>query len=150
AHRRALAIYRSGTGRVADIALALWYIGCAQQAGGQLDEAERTYLESLQAYRKLQGEENADVADILHALGTVRLGKGDFAQAEQRLTEAVAMRRKLLGDKDKATRATAGELVALYEKRHAAQPGAGYDAKASEWRENLKQWDAAAKSATGD
>jgi hypothetical protein len=39
-------------------------------------------------------------------------------------------------------------LVELYEARHEAEPGQGYDAKAAEWRMKLEQWQATAQSST--
>ena len=42
-----------------------------------------------------------------------------------------------IGDLRKEAAETAGALVELYEARHAAEPGEGYDATAAEWRAKL-------------
>lgn len=45
---------------------------------------------------------------------------------------------------------TAQALVELYESRHAAEPGRGYDKKAAEWRERLAQPDSEGEPAPTD
>ena len=44
----------------------------------------------------------------------------------------------------KYTRQLAEAFVELYDARHAAEPDAGYDAKAAEWRAKLPQAEEAA------
>ncbi|MFO0859473.1 MAG: tetratricopeptide repeat protein [Phycisphaerales bacterium] len=83
------------------------------------------------------------LADFLSALGRARAGAGfdavRFTLAEANLLEAhpIYVAAKDRGPTHKDTLACVQALVDLYTTWDAAEPGKGYDAKASEWKTKL-------------
>jgi serine/threonine protein kinase len=84
------------------------------------------------------------LATMLTTLGSARIGVGFdpqlFALAESNMHEAHAIlfAASDRGQGHKETIACVRALVDLYAAWHAAEPGKGYDAKASEWRAALE------------
>ena len=82
---------------------------------GRLVEAEADFREALRLRRQLLGPEHPFTANTLHELGVVRRRLGDHVGAEAALQDALRIRRRLYGDANEDVRATASELVLLYQ-----------------------------------
>jgi serine/threonine protein kinase/tetratricopeptide (TPR) repeat protein len=75
--------------------------------------------------------------DAASALGACLAAQGRFAEAEPLLLEGRDGIEGISGAPADALDRAAARLQSLYEAWHAAEPGAGYDAKAAEWRTRL-------------
>ena len=64
-----------------------------------------------------------------------------FEEAEAAYLEKYAILEPL-DPAHRRVRLAAGQVVRLYNRWHAAEPDQGYDAKAAQWRERLKEADA--------
>ncbi|MCW5775747.1 MAG: serine/threonine protein kinase [Phycisphaeraceae bacterium] len=62
-----------------------------------------------------------------------------YAEAEPLASEAHAIFATALGNQNQHTHSVVGHLADLYDAWHAAEPDAGYDAKAAEWRAKLAE-----------
>ncbi len=82
-------------------------------------------------------------------LGKARagVGAGEFASAEKTLIEAQSRSAKMRGEAHKDTKACDQALIDLYTAWNTAQPGKGYDAKATEWKAKLDAAQAAPEPA---
>jgi tetratricopeptide (TPR) repeat protein len=87
---------------------------------------------------RLTGSNIYRLATLLTALGSARVGLGydaeRFALAEANLLEAHSIFVDSRGEEDEETMGCTKALADLYTAWDEAEPGAGYDAKASEWR----------------
>jgi hypothetical protein len=83
------------------------------------------------------GETHWFVGNFLgkHGLALARLRR--YGEAEEALLEGHGILVAALGDDHEQTRRVVGYLADLYDARHAAEPGKGYDAKAAAWRAKL-------------
>jgi tetratricopeptide (TPR) repeat protein len=77
------------------------------------------------------------LATLLTGLGQARAGLKQFETAEASLLEAHTIWVKARGEKQDETRSCKQAIVDLYTEWNAAQPGKGYDTKASEWKAKL-------------
>ena len=95
------------------------------------------------ARKTFTGDNARRLADFLTGFGRARVGVGydaeRFALAEANLLEAhpIYLAAKDRGQAHKDTLECVQALVDLYTTWHAAEPGKGYDAKASEWKAKL-------------
>jgi non-specific serine/threonine protein kinase/serine/threonine-protein kinase len=90
------------------------------------------------ARRVFTGPNRGALGSYLTKLGEARKGVGDFAAAEATLLEACALIREGFGDTHERTVKCSELLAGLYEAWHEADPGAGHDAQAAEWRAKLE------------
>ncbi|MFC1573363.1 tetratricopeptide repeat protein [Candidatus Eisenbacteria bacterium] len=75
---------------------------------------------------------------FLTPLGRSRAATGAFDAALSDLTEAYAILREAPSATTESRKKALTGLVNLYEAWHSAEPGAGYDTKAAEWRAKLE------------
>lgn len=80
------------------------------------------------------GPNARQVAKWLLNLGKARLGLAEYDAAEAALLESHALYVQTRGAGHADTLACAAALAELYAAREATTPGAGFDAKAAEWR----------------
>ena len=80
------------------------------------------------------GPNARQVAKWLLNLGKARLGLAEYDAAEAALLESHALYVQTRGAGHADTLACAAALAELYATREATTPGAGFDAKAAEWR----------------
>jgi hypothetical protein len=104
---------------------------------GKVEEAERLAREAVDRGKANLGETHWFVGNFLgkHGLALARLGR--YGEAEEVLLEGHDILAAQLGDDHEQTRRVVAYLADLYDARHAAEPGKGYDAKAAEWRAKL-------------
>jgi hypothetical protein len=86
------------------------------------------------ARREFTGGNSIRLGRFLTALGRARIATEELDAAEANLTEAYALVEQSPGATTRDRADALSGLVELYEARHAADPGKGYDAKAAEWR----------------
>ena len=117
--------------------LNLRSMGSLLDLQGNYAEAEKLLAPFEAANRRsFTGSNSYRLANFLKSLGNARKGLGKFASAEKYLLEAQSIF-AVRDPKDKSTLDSARAIIALYEAWDAAQPGKGYDAKASEWKSKL-------------
>jgi tetratricopeptide (TPR) repeat protein len=77
------------------------------------------------------------LASLLTSLGKARVGLKQFKEAEASLLEAHTIWVKTRGETHQDTRNCTRVIADLYKAWNAAQPGKGYDIKATEWEAKL-------------
>jgi tetratricopeptide (TPR) repeat protein len=93
--KRSLQLCRSFYGENhAAFANALWFMGCAQHAFGQLSDAEGSLRQAITLQRKLLGPESEELALSLTELATVLWRGQRSAEADAAAREALAIYRK--------------------------------------------------------
>ncbi len=104
---------------------------------GRLEEANRLGAEAVATARRVLPEGHWHTAVFLgqHALTLAAMER--FAEAEERYLEAHALFEAALGPDHDRTTANIRSLADLYNSWHAAEPDAGHDAKAAQWRARL-------------
>ncbi len=80
----------------------------------------------------------ANYARILTALGQFEPAEAQLLEAEARLADATVPI-KNEGEFRRCTRTVTEAFIELYDARHAAEPNAGHDAEAQEWRRRLDE-----------
>lgn len=135
--RHALAGYqRIGGADYVQTLYARDVLGVVLQHAGHLDEAEQVLRENVTlGAAALPGWEYARHLCSLAACLTAR---GKLDEAEQLLLAAWERTCNAIGAESDAAVQVAGDLARLYETRHAADPGRGYDAKALQWRGRME------------
>jgi len=119
---------------------------------GRPDEAERVGREALQAAIDLHGEHGWYTANVrgpyARALGAI----GRFEEAEAEMLEAHRVLLDQLGEKHERTQRVIGYLIDLYIAWHTAEPEAGHDVQADQWRAKLPESESqgAALESAGD
>jgi tetratricopeptide (TPR) repeat protein len=103
----------------------------------RFDEAVALFERSVRAARKALPPDNPGMAFNLGWYGGTLLQMERYAEAEPPLIEARGIIERALGEENPVAIAMAKDLVLLYERWNAAEPGKGYDAKAAAWREKL-------------
>ncbi len=106
---------------------------------GKEEEAEGLAREAVDRGKATLGETHWFVGNFLGKHGLALAGLGRYAEAEEALLEGHGILVAELGDNHEQTRRVVGYLADLYDARHAAEPGKGYDAKAAEWRAKLAE-----------
>jgi tetratricopeptide (TPR) repeat protein len=92
------------------------------------------------AVRKVcKGSNARALAVLLMNLGKSRATKHEFAAAEAELLEARKVFAASRGPRHKETVGCTEALVDFYTAWNAYEPGKGYDARAAEWKEKLKE-----------
>jgi eukaryotic-like serine/threonine-protein kinase len=104
---------------------------------GQLEEADRLGAEAVATARRVLPEGHWSTAVFLGQHARTMAAMERFAEAEERFLEAHVILDAALGPDHERTTANLERLADLYGAWHAAEPDAGYDAKAAEWRAKL-------------
>jgi tetratricopeptide (TPR) repeat protein len=104
---------------------------------GKAEEAERLAREAVDRGKATLGESHWFVGNFLGKYGLVLARLGRYGEAEDALLEGHDILAEKLGDDHEQTRRVLAYLVDLYEDWDAAEPGQGYDSRASEWRGKL-------------
>ena len=112
--------------------LALLY-----QNQGRYDKAGPLHVKTLELKRRVLGEEHPDTLQSMHNLANVYKNQGRYDEAEPLYVKTLEVRRRVLGEEHPKTLLSMKRLAKFYESWHAAEPGKGYDAKASEWQAKL-------------
>ncbi len=137
-HREALETRRRVLGDVhPDTLISINNLGGLLREIGQLEQAERLGAEAVETARRALPTGHWHTAVYLghHALTLAAMER--FAEAEERYIEAHALLEAALGPDHDRTITNIKSLAALYDAWHAAEPDAGHDARAAEWREKL-------------
>ena len=119
-------------GIASNLALLLADLGRGEAALELADEAVETG-------RRVLGDEHWFVGNFLGKRGRALEELGRFADAAAAMEEGYTILAAALGSEHAHTRRVAGYLADLHDAWHAAEPGNGYDATATEWREKLEQ-----------
>ncbi len=114
---------------------------------GRHAEAEELGAEAVQRARTALPAGHWHIAGVLFQHGWTLALMGRFAEAEAELLEAHETFVAALGPEDGRTIGGVKALIDLYDAWHAADPGAGHDAQAAEWRVKLEQWRATTQPA---
>jgi non-specific serine/threonine protein kinase/serine/threonine-protein kinase len=91
------------------------------------------------ARRAFTGDGALPLGIFLTVLGRSHAATGAFDAGQTNLNEADAILREAPGVETDHRKETLTNLVELYEGWHVAEPGAGYDRKAAEWRSKLAE-----------
>jgi eukaryotic-like serine/threonine-protein kinase len=92
------------------------------RSGGQLEEAERALLESINAYRTAYGPEHGAVAAALTSLGGVQKDRGDYPAAEQSLRQALEIKRRAFGPRSRQVAETLEAIAGVVLVRAGPSP----------------------------
>lgn len=118
--------------------ISLINLGGLLRAQGRYEEVSELLGPFEETTRRVFGDGDVlRLASFLTILGRSLVGTGEsshLAAAEQRLIEAHRIFVTLHGGAHSNVEETVHALITLYEGRHAAEPGGGFDAKAAEWR----------------
>ncbi|MEO0533106.1 MAG: tetratricopeptide repeat protein, partial [Cyanobacteria bacterium P01_A01_bin.123] len=93
-----------------DVANSLNNLGGLYFSQGRYSEAEPLYLQSLQLWQKLLGDEHPGVATSLNNLAVLYCHQDRFQEAEPLLMKALEMRDRLLGPQHPDTISTRKSL----------------------------------------
>jgi eukaryotic-like serine/threonine-protein kinase len=105
---------------------------------GRFEESSRLLDAAVKVARENPTSTSKDtLAYLLTYLGNARTRLKAFDEAEAALLEAYPILFKSFGLARASTQNCIRGLVELYNARHAAQPGRGYDANAAEWKAKL-------------
>ncbi len=147
-YRDAIAMRRELLGDHApQVVAAMENLARMLQRAERYADAAAAYRDALTTCEKTLSPAHEDAARIRAGLGRTLSKLGQYAEAEALLLAAQGT----VGESPRASRNTIRGvlqgLVELYEAWHAAEPDQGYDAKASEWRAKLEQWQATTQPA---
>jgi hypothetical protein len=149
------------------IAMSLYQLGRASDAMTELDAIRHAYRnggESFGSVPSLVREvevlidptaptiapASPEHVALHHRITSGRrlIQRGRFDEAEADLLGVVDKCERSDSTPDHLRKKTLNSLVELYTTWHAAEPGAGYDAKAAEWQAKLEVWQATTQPAT--
>lgn len=83
---------------------------------GQLDEAERNYLDCLAYYKKIHGEKHTSVGDAYNNLGIVKRKKGEYEKAIKCYEAAYHIKEQVFGENNLGVALILGNLGMAYRK----------------------------------
>ncbi|MFO0826580.1 MAG: serine/threonine-protein kinase [Phycisphaerales bacterium] len=104
------------------------------RASGRPEEAEPLGREALERAQRTLGEDHLATAGLHIGLGRTLTSLARFPEAEAELLEAQRLLDSSPSPPQHWRRQSADALSTLYDAWHKAQPGAGRDVKAAEWR----------------
>ena len=113
-----------------------------------LEEAEALGAEAVERARRALPDGHWYRAVFLGGYGKTLLLLDRHAKAEAALLEACEVFEAALGAEHKRTIDAIESLADLYDTWHAAEPDAGYDTKAAEWRAKFEKWQATTQPTT--
>jgi hypothetical protein len=97
-------------------------------------EAEPLYREALRGFEPLLGSTDWYTANCRLELGQTLARLTRFGEAEQQLLTLEQALRHAKRSASEGYRSTLDELIRVYHAWHIADPDAGHDAKATNWR----------------
>ena len=106
---------------------------------GELEEAEVLLAEAVDIAKRSLSTEHWFTGVFLGNHGKCLVELKRYADAETALLEAHGILEATLGAEHERTIKVVKSLADLYDAWHAAEPGAGYDAQAAEWRAKLEE-----------
>ena len=86
------------------------------RSAGKIDEAKKLLLDSLEARRRVFGNDDPRTLTTINELGLLMSDQGRFFESCELLKEAVASRRKVQGDIHPETLTAMNNLAALYKR----------------------------------
>lgn len=101
---------------------------------GVVIEAERLSRDGIELSRVAHPSGHWTLGRFLTLHGRALSGLKRWTEAETALLEGHAILKDTRGEADRQTQRAVRALVAFYDERHRAQPGAGHDASAARWR----------------
>ncbi len=125
-----------------DVARDFNNVGRCLHALGRFQEALPMFEDALAMSRRILPAGHVHIAIGQLWLGDTLAKLGRYDEAEPQLTEAS---QRLIGKPDSLPRwqiRVYKAMVGLWEARHTAEPGQGYDAKAHEWTRRLADYEA--------
>ena len=111
---RQLAILRQTNPDSPDVASALNDLALVKMELGDLDGAEKYFLEAMNSTERVLGQDHPEYASLLENLGNVWYRKGEYAKTAEQLEKVLAIRRKALGDDAEPVARTLGNLGTVY------------------------------------
>ncbi|TVQ32012.1 MAG: serine/threonine protein kinase [Phycisphaeraceae bacterium] len=111
---------------------------------GKLKEAERLGAEAVETARRILPKVHWHTAVVLDQHARTLAAMERYAEAEVRYLEAAAILESALGPQHERTTDNIRQLADLYTAWREAEPDAGHDAKAAEWRAKLNEPEAPA------
>ncbi len=114
---------------------------------GQTAEAESLFAEALGILFAIDGDPE-HIAACYWRLGECQASTGHYAEAEESLLKAYQIRTASPSTNAEAKTEVVQLLVGVFDAWHAAEPGKGYDAKATEWRAKLESLESSEPLAT--
>ncbi len=146
--REALALRRKLLGdEHPTVAQSLSNLAMSLEARGDPVAAQSLYQEALLIYEKGLPPGHPRTANAQAGLGKTLTQLGRFAEAEPLLLAAWDALAAHAHPPPGFVKGTLDATVALYDAWHAAEPGAGHDAQAAQWRAKLEQWQATTQPA---
>ena len=91
----AVTLRRLNGAQRADLADAINELGRVYRRLGDVNEAERKYLEALAIRREVYGQEHLKIADSLNFVAGIAFARGQMGEAERYFREAVDMARRV-------------------------------------------------------
>ncbi len=123
-------------------------MSCLLRELGRLDEAESLAAETVRLARDTLPDRHWYLAAFLSQHGETLSAMERFSQAEPLMLESYAMFVDTLGVEDGRTSVVVDAVARLYDAWDKAEPGAGYDAQAAEWRAKLPTTGASPEGST--
>jgi tetratricopeptide (TPR) repeat protein len=105
---------------------------------GKYEEALPYYTEALETRRRVLGDEHPSTLRSINNMGVVLNQLGKHEEALPYYTEALEGRRRVLGDEHPSTLASIKSMIKLFDAWHEAEPIAGHDVTAAEYRAMLE------------
>ena len=135
----------------------IYRLGKALESQSKYEEAMPFIVESLETRRRILGDEHPDTLYSITAMGKLLFKQDNHDEAmpyiEEALThylEELETRRRVLGDEHPLTLHSINTLAELHEAWHEAEPEAGHDVEAAEYRQMLEEIQGANSNATAE
>ncbi len=146
--RQSLAIYRKLLGdKHPYVAASVNNLAGVLRLQGDYAAAEPLYGEALAQYREFLGDEHQQTQYPRIGLARTLVGLERFSEAEALLQDAAERCERSEIGRRLHWKAVLLTSIRLYEDWHAAEPDAGHDAQAAEWRAKLEEWQATTQTA---
>jgi hypothetical protein len=113
-------------------------MGVLLRAQGKLAEAEAYSREALEGRRRVLGDDHPDTLVSMNNLVALLISLQNYHEAEVVGLEHEIRSREVHGPAHDKTTDAINLLIDLYTAWHEAEPDAGHDAKAAEWRAKLE------------
>ncbi|MFZ4573757.1 MAG: tetratricopeptide repeat protein [Phycisphaerales bacterium] len=112
-------------------------LGVAFARQAKLEEAGACWREALAGYRAVYGDDHPSTLVGIYNLVKLRIRTKEFTEAQPLAIECETLNRARYGAGSREHNGAVQLLVELYESMHKAEPDAGHDATAAEWKAKL-------------
>jgi tetratricopeptide (TPR) repeat protein len=147
-YREALTLYRKVLGNEHPyVAVSLNGLAVLLAAKGDYAAAEPLFREALAICERRLPASHINTFTVRSYLGQTLLKLHRWAEAEAELTQAWGVLEQNPRSPAKQKQAVLTCFCELYDAWHAAEPDAGHDAQAAEWRAKLAEWQATTQPA---